>query len=347
MSGLLTREHLRAWVGHIDQRTHAQVVTVLDGTAPGTRHLQIRTGGALDVDIALDRAGDISNVWASGVPIGWVSPSGNAKIEPRSGWEALRSFPGGLVTTCGLEHALAPELLDMSRYGYEGRPSELAPLHGRLMNSTARVSRLELVEHPHLGLGWSVGLEIRQAGLFAERFEMRRSVFVALDQPVLEFGDSITNIAAVPTPLALLYHVNFGWPFLSPETRFEASVDESALATEHSDWSLMGALRDDASQRFISHVLSPDEDGRAFVRITNPDLNGGRLELELAFNARALPELFQWTVPGKGFYVNAFEPGNLPAVGHVRALEEDRMTVLQPGEEFRTSLSFTARSDNR
>ena len=116
---------------------------------------------------------------------------------------------------------------------------------------------------------------------------------------------------------------------------------------ENSDWAVMGGLREDASQRFISHVLIPDENGRAVVRITNPNLNGQKVAIELAFDATRLPELFQWTVPGKGFYVNAFEPGNLPAVGHLRALEEDRMTVLQPGEDCSTSLSFTARSENR
>ena len=75
------------------------------------------------------------------------------------------------------------------------------------MNSTARVSRLELVDNPRHGLGWLAELEVRQAGLFAERFALRRRFFVALDQPILEFGDSITNIGSVPTPLALLYHV--------------------------------------------------------------------------------------------------------------------------------------------
>ena len=128
MSASLTHEDLRAWAGHVDQRTHAQVVTILDGTAPGTRHLQIRTGGALDVDIALDRGGDISNAWAAGVPLGWVSPNGSAKVDTRNGWDALRSFPGGLMTTCGLEHALAPEVIDMTRYGYEGRPSRVGTL---------------------------------------------------------------------------------------------------------------------------------------------------------------------------------------------------------------------------
>ena len=299
MSGSITREVLRTWTGHPDQRTQAQVVTVLDGTAPGSRHLQIRTGGALDVDIALDRGGDISNAWTNRVPIGWVSPAGDAKIDPKSGWDALRTFPGGLVTTCGLEHARAPELIDMSRYGYKARPSELAPLHGRFMNSPARVSRLELVDNPRLGLGWLAELEVRQAGLYAERFVVQRRYFAALDQPILEFGDSITNIGAVSTPLALLYHINFGWPLLSPETRFEASVNESAIADEHANWSVMGGIRDDATERFISHNLTPDEAGRAVVRITNPDLNGEKVEIELGFDADSLPELFQWTVSGK------------------------------------------------
>jgi Domain of unknown function (DUF4432) len=339
-----TRRDLAALTGHPAQFTSAQVVEVLesspDSARASTRQLQVRGGAGLDVDIALDRGGDVVGVRAEGIPLGWLSPNGFGQPAAADGWGSLRTFTGGLVTTCGLEHALGPEQLDMSRYGYRDRPTETAPLHGRLSSSRATLTALDLIEGPD-GLEWRVGLLVQQAGLFAERFELRRTLTVPIDRPSLTIVDEVTNAGFIPEPHALLYHVNVGWPLLSRRCRMGGSVGEPRSNSDPgSDWTAIGEPDDQIVQRFIEHDSEPDATGSCRVSWENPDVLGRAVALRLTYDAAALPYLFQWTVSARGMYVNAFEPSNLPAVGHRDALRNESMTVLEPAQTRRTTLRF-------
>src|ERR671911_39147 len=103
-----TREELMQRVGRLEQVAGVRVVEHGDGMERGVRVLEFRTGSGFSFDVLLDRAMDIGRCEHDGRALGWQSGTGFIGpwyYEPEElGW--LRGFGGGLLTTCGMEHAL-------------------------------------------------------------------------------------------------------------------------------------------------------------------------------------------------------------------------------------------------
>jgi hypothetical protein len=72
------------------------------------RILRCWSGAGFEFEILVDRGFDIGGAWINGQPLAWLSPVGLVGpwySEPAGlGW--FRGFPGGLVSTCGLDHTL-------------------------------------------------------------------------------------------------------------------------------------------------------------------------------------------------------------------------------------------------
>ena len=136
----LSKAELLRHVGHMDQLAGIRLVEAGDGKARGSRMLDVWTGTGLRLQVNADRALDISSCDYKGMPLSWRSPAGNvhpAYYEPQGiGW--LRSFPGGLLTTCGLDQFGLPSQDGSTDLG----------LHGRISNTPA--SQCELLYE----LGW-------------------------------------------------------------------------------------------------------------------------------------------------------------------------------------------------
>src|SRR3989442_330671 len=103
-----TRDELLRRVGRLDQIAGVRLVELADGTGRGVRVLEFRTGTGFQFDVVVDRSFDVGRAELAGLPLAWVSAVGVESpwsYEPEGlGW--LRGFGGGLLTTCGLDHAL-------------------------------------------------------------------------------------------------------------------------------------------------------------------------------------------------------------------------------------------------
>jgi hypothetical protein len=53
----------------------------------------------------------------------------------------------------------------------------------------------------------------------------------------------------------------------------------------------------------------------------------------LRFNKSQLPWLTNWQHWGKDEYVTGLEPGTNPPIGQSKALEQNQLIILQPGEK--------------
>src|SRR5215213_7306543 len=95
-------------VGGLEQVAAVRLLTLGDGIERGVRVLEFRTGTGFSFEVIVDRAFDIGRCELSGKALGWQSGVGYghpAFYEPEGlGW--LRNWGGGLLTTCGLNHAL-------------------------------------------------------------------------------------------------------------------------------------------------------------------------------------------------------------------------------------------------
>ena len=123
----LTRRELFRRIGRLEQVAGIEPFVFDDGPARGVRAFRFRTGSGLTFDVVPDRGMDVSFAEHGGTPLAWLSPNGVVApsfYEPQGeGW--LRSFPGGLLVTCGLRNVGPPGEREGEELGLHGRASKL------------------------------------------------------------------------------------------------------------------------------------------------------------------------------------------------------------------------------
>jgi hypothetical protein len=340
----LSPDDIRRLAGHPEQVAGADLLRREDGSERGVRVVRMRTG-EIDVDVVVDRALDIGLAAIRGVPVAWLSPAGLAGPwyrEPH-GFGTFRTFFGGLLTTCGLEHTLGPTADDVGHFRYPGKDTEAFPLHGRLSTTPARLTGYGLDLDASVPRVYVEG-EVRQAAVFGEVLVLRRRIEADLGGRVLRLADEVRNEGYAPTPHMVLYHVNLGWPLVAPGARVDAAVGEPRVATpaaEGADWRLVGEPVRGAVEQVWEHTPRPDPDGVVHACVRNAAVGDGRaVGVEVAYDASTLPRLFQWRVMGEGHYVIGLEPGNLRIEGRQAARAAGELVVLDPGETRRYRLEL-------
>jgi hypothetical protein len=130
----------------------------------------------------------------------------------------------------------------------------------------------------------------------------------------------------------ILYHCNFGWPFLDAGARVvgpgPAPAPRDPLAAAGlATWDKVDSPVDDyPEQVFIHEVQGPE--GR--TRLENPHLG---LAVSITWDASTLPAMFQWKLLRRRHYVMGLEPVNTRAIfGRARARSEGELPFLAPGE---------------
>ncbi len=66
------------------------------------------------------------------------------------------------------------------------------------------------------GLEAFVEGEVTQVAVFDEHLTLARRISIAYGSTVIRIADRVTNNGFEESPLAVLYHVNVGWPVLAP-----------------------------------------------------------------------------------------------------------------------------------
>ena len=198
LAGELGRANLRRRLGRMDQLAGIRLVTLDDGRERGVRILEVRTG-AMSFDILVDRSFDIGRCDVRGTPIAWVGPSGVVApwFAEQTEWGWLRSFGGGLLATCGLDHAQGPGE-DALPHGYAVElPNEQYTLHGRVGTIPARLAGYGSRWEGDRCTFWAEG-EVTQAAFYGERLVLRRRIEADLGCTAIRVRDEVENIGLVP-----------------------------------------------------------------------------------------------------------------------------------------------------
>jgi uncharacterized protein DUF4432 len=326
-------ESLRRLTGHPGQVAGAELLRLEDGPGRGVRIVRLRSG-EVDVDVVVDRALDIAGASVRGVPVAWLSPTGVAGpwfAEPH-GLGTFRTFFGGLLTTCGLDHTLGPTEDTVAHFAYPGKTTDAFPLHGRVGTVPATLERYGM--DADLGL-IAVEGTVRQATVFGEHLVLHRRIELDVGGATLRLTDTVRNAGYAPTPHMVLYHVNVGWPVLAPSARVHLDAGPPRVATEAAagvDWRTVDAPRRGAVEQVWEHTPVRGRDGRVRAAVLNTDLGDGRaVGVEVAYDPATLPRLFQWRVMNEGHYVVGLEPGNLRIEGRQAARDAGDLVVLEPG----------------
>ncbi len=308
--------------------------SVLDnGAGRGMRIAWINTGTGLRYKVVLDRGMDIADAFFNQHSLAWLSHGGFTAPQPISDRDIdwLRTFGGGLLTTCGLTHVGGPEA---DEYGERG-------IHGRISNTPAQLESI-VQPDPVMGkLDFSITGLMRETTVFGPNLELRRTISGILGNPTLRICDEITNLANTPAPLMLLYHFNFGWPLVDEGTKLIWQGDTQAKPgginantfNETSDFKTCPAPIDTHSGTgeavaFIDPTAS--ETGWCEAGLHNEKLGLG---VTMRWRKEQLPWLINWQHWGRGEYVTGIEPATHPPIGQTAARANNTLLFLQPGEQ--------------
>lgn len=345
LSGLdMVNENWKDKISHFTQLGGIETAVIDNGAGRGVRIAWINTGGGLRFKVVIDRAMDIADAFYNQHSLAWLSHLAITPPQPLSdkGADWLKTFGGGLVTTCGLSHVGGPETDD---YGERG-------LHGRISNSSAEIESV-IQPDPLAGkMEMSITGTIKESQPLGTRLELKRTISATLGVPGLRIHDEVINRGNTPSPHMLLYHCNFGWPL----------VDEGTNLVWKGDWK----PRDENSKDVFNkennfHKCPPVLDAHAgtgeaaaFVDVdADPSgwcscglHNAGLgIAMVMRFQKKQLPWLTNWQHWGKGEYVTGFEPGTNPPIGQANARQQNTLQFLAPGESKIYDLEFEILDD--
>jgi hypothetical protein len=324
--GDLTRNDLARLSGDLSQVAGIRLMTLTEGREAGVRIADIRTGSGLRFQVTLDRGMDLSQAEYKGTPLAWRSPAGDVHpsyYEPHArGW--LRTFPGGLMTGCGMTSAGAPSVDEGEECGQHGRLSHIPAT--AILTST----RWEGDECRFLLQG-----TVREYLPFSTDLVLRRTIETTLGRSVIGIRDLVRNQGASRAPLMMLYHFNVGWPLVSPAARL--MLHATGVRPRDAD-AAEGAGRERECEppsagyreQVFYHDLVADAGGFTTAALVNMPLGLG---IFVRSRKAELPFFTEWKMMGEGMYVVGLEPGNCLVEGRARERASGRLSFLPPGEE--------------
>ena len=327
-----TPSELQRLVGMPEQLAGIRLVEFSDGKARGMRAAEVWTGSGFSFTLWLDRGMDIGPAQFNGRALAFLHPALGTpgQYEPDGlGW--LRTFGGGLLTTCGLTHFGPPDQEGAETFGLHGRAAHLPAQN--ISTQAGWIGdqyRLEIIG------------QVQQAVIFGENLLLTRRISTYLGASSLLVEDHLKNVGFRPAPVMMLYHCNFGFPVVSPDSVLEIDDELVIPRTEVARAGLADHRRFDPpdpgyAEQVFFHTPRPDASGNASAIIRNQALDCGAY---IRYRTAELPSLTQWKMMGAGDYTCGLEPGTSSLAPRKTLRQEGKIKDLAPGEsiEFRLEI---------
>lgn len=311
------------YAGSLDQIGFVSSSVVDDGPGAGNRVIDVQPMGGIHCRILPDRGLDLGPAWYQGFPLDWRSSVGFPSAATASGRPWLESFGGGLMVTCGPDN-VGPDCTDAGRdYG----------LHGR--HAATPASRVSIDVNADDEVISIRGL-IRHASVFGPNLLTDRTIRISLGRPRIEVRDRITNQGSRPEPLMLLYHLNIGYPVMSPASRVvidsEAVLPRDDFATQAlNQWAVGAEPSSGAPPQVFEHVMKtwPSPAHATVLNSSFAPCDG--IGVRVSVDQRQMPRLWQWRNMAPGMYLTGIEPANCGVRGRDVERSEGLVQELPPG----------------
>ena len=320
------------------------------GAAAGRIEKSTLRGGVSDgVDVVEVHNGRLSlallptrglGLWkgsCDGLALGWNSPVEHpvhpafVDVHDRGGIGWLSGFNEWLCR-CGLEA--------------NGPPGDGVTLHGRIANIPAHHVRVS-VDTSGPGTIEVQGV-VDEAIVFGPRLRLTSTLTTTLGSATFSIRDEVTNLAGHEADLQLLYHTQFGPPFLEAGSQIELParqvVPRDPRAAEGvSGWNtFLGPTAGYAEQVYYFQPVA-DAQGQTHALLRNA---AGSCGVSLKYRPQELPCFALWknTQAAADGYCTGLEPAtNFP---NPKAFErtQGRVVRLAPGESRAFHLEFEIHS---
>src|SRR5215831_397305 len=263
------RAELLASVGDMAQVAGIRESRLFGGRADGVRALDFNCGDGFRFTVLPDRCMDIPFAEYGGAPLAWLSRAG--LVGPQyydpagEGW--LRTFFGGLLTTCGLRQVGAPCVDEGEELG----------MHGRISTTPAEEVAVETRWDGDEYMLQARGT-MREAVLYGEDLRLSREITTRAGARSLLVRDRVENRGMSSSPLMMLYHVNAGFPVLGAESRLLAASRDILAKDERSGHAMSEHRRFDPPMpewREVNwaHDVQPDTGGYCVAALVNEELS--------------------------------------------------------------------------
>ena len=357
----LLRSDLLKRVGDISQIAGFRTSTRTEGNEKGVSAVDFYTGTGFFFTVLPDRGLDISFASYRGIPLCWRSSTGD--VAPHfyetqgDGW--LRSFYGGLLTTCGMVNVgSANEDVD-----------EQLGLHGRVSNIPAKNVWADTRWEGDRYQIWIQG-KVRETSVFGHNLERTRRVSTELGSNSVKIEDLVENIGWQQAPLMILFHINIGWPildqsteFFAPSTQVKQHIAPSGQQATTGQHDQFDSPQPDCQEQVFLHDMQADGNNHVYVILANRDFNlepASNLDaamesassnkrgigIYVRYHKTQFPRFVQWKMLGESIYCVGLEPANCGIAGRATERATGEVQHLEPGGRRHYEVEIGVLTDN-
>lgn len=315
------------FVGNIAQLFKVREVKLGQGRGRDVRIIEVDNHSGLTFEVAIDRGFDIPFLNYKGNNFGYISPCGISSPEyfDDNAMGFLKNFTAGFLTTCGLKTIGSPSVYQEKPYG----------LHGNYANTPADNHSYDF-HVDDTGTYVELKATVRDANIFEDRLRLDRSIRCYYQSRKLTIDDVVTNDGFRNAMHAILYHMNIGYPLLSPESQLYIDSGKVVPRNKHAqkfqkNWQVLEAPSSDFEEVCYYHQLRRNDKGESVVGVFNPNLEIG---VAITIDCSTLDHFVQWKMMRKGDYVIGLEPGNNRIEGVQDNADNNRLKYISPGEQI-------------
>lgn len=261
-------------LGNTAQIRFAQDITIAD-----KRCILVQNG---ELELLFNKENALDIVWAKykGVNLSFLSKNGLNDGQR----DFVGNFEGGFLYTCGMDNVSGC---------VEGKP-----VHGSLHYKKCDNAYAYEKENVLYICG-----EVRECALFGKNLLLKR--VYAVTENALEINDTLVNLDYQDTEYVLLYHVNYGYPFLDECLKLDIPAIKNDPLTAVAEANKADKFRitapvDGGDEHVYYHTLAEGK-----IRLDNPEKN---IVVEMLYDTADFPVTLQWKSMISGDYALGIEP---------------------------------------
>lgn len=287
------------------------------GRRDGVDLIEVNNGG-LAFTIVPTRGMGVWNAAYEGLRLGWTSPVADGPVNPafvnltaKGGLGWLDGFDE-LLVRCGLENNGAP--FEVKTRKADGSESNATfGLHGKIANIPASYVAVHVGDEPPHEI--VIEGHVEEAHLFGPQIRMITTIRTTPRSNHLVVRDEFVNLKDQPVEMQVLYHWNFGPPFLEDGSRFVAPMK---TVTPRDPRAVEGLAQHDVygppqpgfTEQCYFYELLAREDGQVGETLAMLRDRAGDKAAVLRFQTSQLPCFTLWknTAGMRDGYVTGLEP---------------------------------------
>ncbi|MFA6800548.1 MAG: DUF4432 family protein [Acholeplasmataceae bacterium] len=309
------------YITDFSQLCYAEKVVMQEGKAKGMTFVNMYNG-IFHISVSVDQAMNIYQADYRGKNM--VFKSKNGIVNPKLSSDAvkfLNDFGGGLFYTCGLDNI--------------GGPNEGFVQHGSISYLPADFVNITKGNNDDHIYYVEVSGEIKYTSLFGSNLILKRAIRMYYNEPNIWITDEIINRNFNDDQYMLMYHFNFGYPFINENTTL--SINETIQTrrlneqknVENDNFCRLEKPQKAKDEEVFIHTLKNEK--------TNIDVDNQIEILNLSFDNHRLKYLTQWKSMASGDYVLGIEPATCQ-------LDHRGYTMIKAFDQHRYQLKISVHS---